>query len=245
VSAGDITVVGAGPDECLSTYWVPVVSHADGLGGSVWRSDLGLLGVDPAGVAAELRLHGIGSAPNRVITVAPGAMVTLTDVAAWIDSGFDGSGALEICADGELVVTSRTYSVLAAGHDCFPEGTFGQFLGGNLGAAGLAAGELARLGQLRESAAFRTNLGLVNTGSAAATVEIGLFDATGAELSRFEVDLDPGRWRQENRPFKTRADRDDLDAASATATVIAGDGIFVYASVVDNRTNDATTIPMR
>jgi PKD repeat protein len=244
-TSGDITVSGAGPNSCDLTYWLPVISQVDGANGSVWRSDLGLLGVDPAGAAVELRFHGNGSNASRIVTVAPGAMVNLTDVVEWLDPNFGGSGALEICSDGQLVVDSRTYNVLAADHDCFPEGTFGQHLAGEVDGAGLAVGESAWLGQLRESATFRTNIGLVNTGSESATVEILLFDATGAELLTFEVTLEPGQWHQENRPFSRRAGREDLDAASARVTVISGGGVVTYASVIDNQTNDATTVPMR
>ena len=243
--SGDITVSGAGPEECDLTYWVPVISRGDGLNGSVWRSDLGLLGSDPAGAAVELRFHGSGSSASRVVTVAPDAMVNLTDVVEWLDPDFSGSGALEICSDGELVVDSRTYNVLAADHDCFPGGTFGQHLSGAPGESGLTALEVGRLGHLRETADFRTNIGFVNTGTAVATVVVDLVDATGAELESFTMEIQPGQWHQENRPFYLRAGRQDLDAASARVWVVVGDGIFAYASVIDNLTNDATTVPMR
>jgi PKD repeat protein/streptogramin lyase len=243
--AGDITISGDGPAECSHTAWVPVVSRSNGANGSVWRSNVGLLGVDPDGAAVELRLHRAGSVASRSVTVVEGAMVSLVDVVDWIEPGSTGSGALEVCADGEVVVDSRTYNRLAANHACTPGGTFGQYLAGAAAEAGLAAGETARLGMLRESAAFRTNIGVVNAGAATAVVRIELFDATGAELAEIELELEPGRWRQENRPFATRAGREDLEAASARVTVVSGSGVVAYASVVDNLTNDATTIPMR
>jgi len=244
-NSGDITVSSAGPNACSLTYWVPVVSFTNGANGSVWQSDLGLLGIDPAGSAVELRFHATNSSATRVVTVAPDAMVNIVDVVQWLDSSFSGSGALEVCTDGELVVDSRTYNVLASDHDCFPGGTFGQHLAGDLSIAGLELGESARLGQLRESAAFRTNLGFVNTGTEPATVEVSLLDATGAELTSYELVIEPERWIPDNRPFFRRAGRENLDAASAKVTVISGGGVVAYASVIDNLTNDATTVPMR
>jgi PKD repeat protein/sugar lactone lactonase YvrE len=244
-AAGDITVSGDGPDSCPHTYWVPVVSRTGGANGSVWRTDLGLLGADPDGADVELRYHDGGSEPVRTVTVVSGAMVNLVDVVDWIDSGSSGSGSLEICSDGELVVDSRTYNLLASDHGCFPGGTFGQHLAGSDGGSGLSEGETARLGQLRESNAFRTNIGIVNTGSSSATVSVVLFDASGTELTTFGLEIEPGRWLQENRPFERRAGRSDLDSASATVTVVGGAGVIAYASVIDNLTNDATTIPMR
>jgi len=245
VDSGVITVSGAGPQDCSSTYWVPVVSRANGANGSVWRSDLGLLGVDPNGAAVELRFHGSDPNPTRVVTVAPGAMVALVDVVNWLDEGFSGSGALEICSDGELDVTSRTYNTIAADQECLPGGTFGQYLAGELGTIGLTAGGSAWLGQLSESAAFRTNIGLVNTGAESATVDIALYDATGAELASLQVVVGPGEWRQENRPFQGLAGDQDLDAASAKVAVVSGGPVVAYASVIDDTTNDPTTIPMR
>ncbi len=245
VASRTITVSGAGPQECTSTYWVPVVSRANGANGSVWQTDLGLLGVDPQGAEVELIFHGSDPNPTAVVTVAPGAMVDLVDVVDWIDEGFSGSGALEICADGELDVTSRTYNTIAPDQECFPGGTFGQFLGGELDAAGLTTGGFAWLGQLEESASFRTNIGLVNTGAETATVSITLFDATGAELASFQVEVGPGEWRQENRPFEQHAGIQDLDSGSAKVEVVNGGPVVAYASLIDNLTNDPTTIPMR
>jgi len=244
-ASGDITVSGEGPDLCTSTYWVPVISRDNGSSGSEWRSDLGLLGADIDGANVELRFRGSDPVATRAITVAPGAMVQLVDIVDWISPGSSGSGALEICADGTLVIDSRTYNLLASDHACSPDGTFGQHLAGVLDTAGLAEGESARLGQLRESPTFRTNIGLVNMGVETATIRIELFDATGATLADYEIGLEAGQWAQENRPFEKKAGREDLEAASARVTIVSGGGVVAYASVIDNRTNDATTIPMR
>jgi hypothetical protein len=54
----------------------------------------------------------------------------------------------------------------------------------------------------------------------------------------------PGGYAQESRPFWNRASRADLDAAYARVTVTSGAGVLVSASVIDNVTNDPTTMPM-
>jgi PKD repeat protein len=243
--AGDLTITGDGPGECSSTYWVPVASHSSGANGSVWRTDLGLLGEGLDEAAVELRLHTSEGVESRVVTVAGNAMVNLVDVVDWIRPGLTGSAALEVCSDGLLVVSSRTYNVLANDHECFAGGTFGQFLAGALPGTGLSAGSTARLSQLRESEGFRTNIGVVNGGDTVAEVEIALFDATGILLTTFTLEIEPGEWLQENRPFLNRAGRRDLDAAWARVSITAGSGVFAYASVIDNVTNDPTTVPMR
>jgi len=193
---GHITIAGDGPTICTSTYWVPVVSHADGAFGSVWRSDLGLLGLDDAMAAVELRFHGPAGLKTRVISVARGAMVNLVDVVDWIDSGSETSGALEVCSDGGLVVTSRTYSQLADDDPHLPGGSFGTNLDGAESAEGLSTGETALLSHLRENSAFRTNIGIVNTGADKATIGINLYDGSGAFLATHLMGLGSEKWRQ-------------------------------------------------
>ena len=70
-------------------------------------------------------------------------------------------------------------------------------------------------------------------------------DSSGTILTEYSADLEPGELWQDSRPFSYRAERDDVDAGWADVTVISGSGVVVYASVIDNVTNDATTVPMR
>jgi hypothetical protein len=238
--SGDILISGAGP-ECASVYWVPVVSHGDGLD-SVWRSDLGLLGVADEATAVELRFHTPDSVSTSVISVGAQAMVNLVDVVAQISPGIDVSGALEVCAERPIIVTSRTYNQLGDDASCLPGGTFGQRLDGVESSAGLSTADTGLLPQLRESDSFRTNIGFVNTGAEAAEVQVTLLDADGTELVVFSVDLEPGIWLQENRPFFKRAGRSDIDAGWARIEVTTGSGVLVYASVIDSVTGDATTV---
>ncbi|MFV2073561.1 MAG: PKD domain-containing protein [Thermoanaerobaculales bacterium] len=244
IRSGHITIVGDGPQNCSSTYWVPVVSRADGAFDSVWRSDLGLLGAGEATAAVELRFHGPNGTVTRVISVARGAMVNLVDVVGWMSPGVEASGALEVCSDGKLIVTSRTYSQLADDDPCFKKGSFGTNLDGSESGEGLSAGETALLSHLRETSAFRTNIGLVNTGGQTATVDVTLYDGTGVSLASYSVELDPAEWQQANRPLKRLAGAEDLDAAWAKVSVNSGSGVFAYATVADNVTNDSTTISM-
>jgi len=245
IRSGHITISGDGPVSISSTYWVPVVSHADGAFGSVWRSDLGLLGVGDATAAVELQFHGPDDTEPQVISVARGAMVNLVDVVEWISSGLESSGALEVRSDGKLVVTSRTYSQLADDDPHLPGGSFGTALIGAETGEGLSTGETALLSHLREDSAFRTNIGLVNTGTETATVDVAMYDGTGVYLTTYSVDLAHAEWKQANRPFAKWAGADDLDAAWAEVSVRSGDGVFAYATVTDNVTNDSTTISMR
>jgi len=58
------------------------------------------------------------------------------------------------------------------------------------------------------------------------------------------VTLEPGRLQQVNEVYRKVAGREDIDGGYATVTVSSGSGVVAYASVVDKRTGDATTVPM-
>jgi hypothetical protein len=124
--------------------------------------------------------------------------------------------------------------------------TFGQFLDGHLGGAGLANGQTARLLGLRQmSGAYRTNISVTNTGLEAAEVRITLYDNTGTELTSYILEVGSGMVVQDLQPFKTRAGMPNLGWGFAMVEVIEGTGILSSASVADAITNDATTIPMK
>lgn len=51
-------------------------------------------------------------------------------------------------------------------------------------------------------------------------------------------------WTQERRPFKSKTGQTHKGRGSAKITVISGSGVSAFASVIDNITNDPTTIAM-
>lgn len=218
-----------------SDVWVPVVSHAGGLGGSQWRSDIGLLNTGSMSANVQLKFF----AGDRVVTgsasVAAGEQVVLSDVVARL--GASGSGALEVLSDQPLKVTSRTY-------DESSTGTFGQDYGAGSVDQGLGANQSAWLPQLRENDAYRTNIGLTNTGPSPALVTVELRSARdGWVLKKYAVTLGPGEWHQDTEPLKEVAGF-SLYEMYAKVTVNSGSGVIAYASLIDNATNDPTTIPM-
>ena len=69
-----------------------------------------------------------------------------------------------------------------------------------------------------------------------------LFSTDGTRLSRHEVMLESGELVQELEPFVTVADAPQGGWGFAVITAIQGEGVVVTASVIDSRTNDATTV---
>ena len=233
-----IAMIPAGLEQ--TTAWVPVTSHAAGAKGSLWRTDLGLLNPSTLAASATLRFRSGGKELVNTTSVAPGSQSILTDVIGAIPAS--GSGSLQIEADRGLLVTSRTYNLIAGDAACFPRGTLGQSYPAGDPAAALVAGETAWLVQLTETAAYRTNISLTNTGATAASATVTLYSGAGASLGSYDVTLAVGEMKQENRPFLSRGGQSNLAAGYAKVAVTAGSGVVALASVIDNVSNDPTTI---
>jgi CubicO group peptidase (beta-lactamase class C family) len=215
--------------------FVAAAARAEGAAGSVWRTDLGLLNRSGSSTAVSVVLHRPG-VDDLTLTVelGPGEQVVLDDVVGRL--GGSGSGSLEVVAEGPVLVSSRTYNQ-------GPAGTFGQYLDGEVGSL-IGAGETVWLPQLQQNADFRTNVGWLNTGDEGVVTELRLFDHTGELVSTSRHTIGPGERLQLQEPFDRLAGRDDITSGYATVEVVAGSGVVVYASVIDNRTNDPTTVAM-
>jgi hypothetical protein len=252
ISADGTTAIVGGPRDdsdvgaawvfSLPTFaaWVPVAAHNPGLNQSQWRSDLGLLNPGSATANVQIEFLGSGGPVTNTTLVPAGAQSILTDVVGQL--GASGQGAVEVLADQPLKVTSRTYNQVPSGATCYPNGTQGQDYPALSAGDGLAAGRSAYLAGLTENAEYRCNIGLVNVGSGAATVLVELYNGAGTKLTDYTVSLAAGRWAQETQPFLNKAGQTSMDRGYAKITVQSGSGVFGFASVIDNATNDPTTV---
>ncbi|HVN76896.1 MAG TPA: hypothetical protein VMT19_11300 [Thermoanaerobaculaceae bacterium] len=225
------------------TAWVPVASHNKGMNGSVWRSDLGLLNTGTATANVGLSFFGDSGVVGNTTYVPAGAQSILSDIVGQL--GGADSGAIRITADQPVKVTARSYNLVASSATCYADGTQGQDYPAVASGDGLVATDVAYLAGLRESAAYRSNIGLVNTGPATATVLVELFDGSGTKLTDYQVTLAAGQWAQETQPFFNKAGQKAMDRGYARVTVQSGAGIFAFGSVIDNITNDPTTVTMQ
>lgn len=242
-SGGTVLTSPCGTTAYPYSAWVPVVSHVDGLKNSRWRSDLGLLNTGNVAANVELDLFTGGSPITVTTQVAAGAQSILVDVVGQL--GVGGSGPLQVLSDRPLKVTSRTYTQVLSTANCYPNGTQGQNYPAIVAGNGLSAGQVAYLAGLTENAAsYRCNIGLVNVGTGAATVLVELLDGAGSKLTDYTVSLGPGQWAQETQPFYSKAGQTAMERGYARITVQSGSGVFGFASVIDNITNDPTAVTM-
>ncbi len=236
-ATGDPTAIPMKGGDGTHSQWIAAAAHSIGAHDSVWRTDLSLLNLSGGPATAEIIFRrGDGATAVLPVNVLDGRQILLNDAVAQL--GMAGSGSIEIHSDRPLLASSRTYN---AGAD----GTFGLFLDGVPMDQMVEAGKTVWLPQLRQDEAFRTNIGLLNTGATTARVRIVLHDATGDELAVKRKQLSPGSWLQLPEPFRRLADRNDIVAGYATVAVESGGGVIAYASVIDNATNDGTAISMK
>lgn len=238
--SGTIAISGGSTTPAF-TYVFASVTHAPGLLGALFRTDVAA--VNRASTAANVTLTFAqvgGGTTERTRTVPAGGTAEWSDVLTSVfgfASDSSAYGALTAASDVPLVLSSRTFNQSTAG-------TFGAYLPAVALSSALTSG-IGILPQLRKSSAYRTNIGVVNLGTASATVAIRLFGGTGAGIGSVRrLTIPAGGFAQETDVFTTSGAG---DAAVAYATVegeTPGSRVWAFASVIDNATGDPTIVPL-
>lgn len=227
----------ASPVRVLQSKWIDVAAHLSGARGSVWRTDVVVLNRTSSEASVELLMYLEGAVRRFNTTIPATSSTTFDDVVGRL--GVEGKGPLEVRSDQPVTVHGRTYSVSELG-------TVGQFIDGYSSEQGLAVGESGWLSGLRQlEDDYRSNICITNTGHEVAEVDVSLFTAGGFWLMTFPVVIEPGEAHHELQPFWHRRLRNDIVCGCARIEVVTGSGILASASVIDQRTNDAITIPMK
>ena len=236
-TTGDPTAIPMKGGDAAHRQWIAAAAHGRGARDSMWRTDLYLLNLSGNSATAEIIFRRIDGATGALPVIVPdGRQILVGDVVAQL--GMIGSGSIEIHSDRPLLASSRTFNSGA-------DGTFGLFLDGIAAEATAGGGDAVWLPQLRQDQAFRTNIGLLNSGDIDTRVRIFLYDKSGYELVSKWKTLEPYTWTQLQEPFSRLAGRSDIAVGSAKVEVASGNGVIAYASVIDNATNDATAIAMK
>jgi subtilisin-like proprotein convertase family protein len=220
---------------------IPAIAHAPGAGGTFFISDVRLLnrGNAEAMVSAIYTASGNDGSSQFAsidLAISPGQQVSLDDL---VDSRFRsaGVGTLEIRGDvNDLIVASRTYNDS-------PLGTFGQFVPAvSVEDATVAGGEPIHVLDLRNDAAFRSNLGFVDLTGEGGPISWVLFDEAGRPIEEGSLMLAPHGHAQV--PILGGIGGATHPLARAEVRLAGGAArIGAYGSVVDNRTGDAMFIP--
>jgi len=226
--------------QAATRCYVPAVAHAPGMEGSRWRSDVAVM--NPGSAAATLSLTYVSATGSvaRTEVLAGGATVEwgdlLVSVFGYAESA-STKGTLEVASNVPVVVAARTYNQAASG-------TFGQFMPAVTEAMALTAGEVGYLPQLKRNDGFRTNVGVVNLGSVQASVRVRLWDASGAQVGERALTVGALQTVQETDIFASVGALTQPVACATVEPTTAGASVWAYGSVVDNLTNDPTTVPL-
>lgn len=237
-TTGDPTFVTETPmGDAGSDLWLAASAHADGVGESVWRTDVWLSNTGESEVTASMNLLKKGqdnSTPaTSNVAIPAGENLKLGDV---LDTtfNFNGTAALRIVLDGQATVTSRTFNQAV-------DGTFGQFIPGVAEGVSIGHGETGILIQLRNNDHFRTNVGFVNMGGETVAVHAEYFSSDGTLLNAKDYFLQPFGYFQDGTALPSDTDVEGAFARLTTST--SGGRFLAYASVVDNGSDDPVFMP--
>ena len=220
---------------------IPVSAQSEGIGGSIWRTELTLFNAGTEGVNVDLLyVPQAGAAPQvRSVFVGPKESVIYANALANLFGLSVGSGAIAIEAAGAtatplLRITSRTFNDA-------PEGTYG------LAVPDVASADLhqtAYLTGMMTTPEYRTNVGLVNRSASGISAAMTLYDGSGSVLATADIAIAASSFRQDALAalFPSIANR-ELSAMSMRIEASAPNALGAYASVVDNRTHDPLYIP--
>jgi hypothetical protein len=143
-----------------------------------------------------------------------------------------GFGSVRADLDGNLVATSRTFTSSS-------NGTYGQFV--PFGDMTDIVNGPRQLLHVERSSAFRTNLGVLNTGDLDEIIRFTLYDAAGHAAGSTDRKVGPLRVVQFSLEELTASPVID---GRVEVEVIAGSGkALAWASVVDNITGDPIFVP--
>lgn len=224
-----------------ASLWVAASARAAGAGGSRFTTDLGILNAGTASTKPTIKLRTTtgatfsGQASNAI---PPGGHALFADIVGQLTNNVDAVGSLEITADQTVIVSSRTFNTRGSE-------TFGQGIDGVSSSDGLSTGQSGYITQLQQDAAARSNLGFLNMGSTEATVQVTLYDASGAQVGTYPVTIGAGQLKADNAPFSARFGRTNIRPGWAKVTVSSGSGIWAYGSVLDAVSSDPTTMSMK
>ncbi|HUP59575.1 MAG TPA: PKD domain-containing protein [Thermoanaerobaculia bacterium] len=237
-SVRQVVVSAPSPITPAVTYrsLISAAAQTNGLGGTSWRTELSLFNAGTQGASVTLLFipGADGSMITRSIFLAPRQSATYANALLDLFGLGTGAGALAIeatsaGADADLRVTSRTFTSGGAG-------TYGQSV------PGVQDGALEQtlyLTGIQSSAAYRTNIGLVNRGGAAATASLTLYDANGSTISTANIALPANNFQQSSlQSYFPEVKGKSYDSLSMRVSAASQNAVTAYASIIDNASQD-------
>jgi hypothetical protein len=233
--------------------WILAAAHAPGLHGSIWRTDLWIARLE---TADQVRLRFCASdTDNSNATEYVVDFETQFDKVAYIEDvvgeflgvgGASWTGAIHYTSTGPVQVWARVYSIDTAG-----TASYGQLIEG-IPTADMSPDDdpwdfrqQQYLMAVKHTAddRYRVNIGVVNPTEIEALYRVQAYSADGncppSDCMAFYVTVPPFSMVQTSDPFADWQEGGWNAVQIQAKCKTDGAGGFVYASVVDNATNDA------
>ena len=236
--------------------WILAASHAPGLQGSIWRTDLWVRAQTYGTGSATLYFCRAGqdgtNAPGYALEFGNGEnIVYVEDVVDHFLHVGGGSwlGAIHYVSEYPVQVYARVYSISPDGSE-----TYGQVIEGvptadmsmaynEPGFPGTREDQWMFAMKHTADGRYRVNIGMVNPTPVATTFWVSIFDETFNHppgwSGAVQVQMPPFSMRQLSDPFVNVNGGEWSQYIARVEAETPGSGAFGYASVVDNATNDA------
>ena len=211
---------------------VPVVGSTAGQSGSSFKTELQLTNATDNAIEGWLVLQPIIAA--RRYELAPGATLSFADVVA--ELGLSGLASLDILVDrgGLPIVVARAY-------DDQPDGTTGVTVPALRSADVLSRNDVSALIVPRDLTRYRFNIG-VRTLETGASIEIAVRTPGGTERHYKSHIFGANAFAQDTADRFTGT---TLNPNESIEVKITAGSAIVYATTVDNRTNDSSIQVLR
>jgi photosystem II stability/assembly factor-like uncharacterized protein len=222
------------------TYVVPAVALTEGAEGSFFVTDLEINNAGASAMTFRLTFvpRGAGKISTLVsdnFTLNAGRSVRYDNVLSGLFGLDSGVGAVVMtCTSDTAILMSRTFTQT-------DNGTYGQSIPGYHTSRLNSGPGPVRILFMTENGEYRSNLGIMNATDAENHITYELFDAHGVSLGTGDVTLQAWGNTQVNRVLGEGA---NVDAAYIDVWSETEGGLFTcYGSVLDNLSNDPTTVP--
>ncbi len=239
------TLIG-GADAAGTTLAFPVAANVSGQAGTNFVTDARLVNL---GSATTVTLDYYKSSADGMavptataeVTLAAGEQAVLNDIVAATFDKPGTKGAVVATSEGSVIGSMRIYN----DQSDVGLGTFGQYLKGTDIDAAPTSGTMPFLSNedAASGAGYRANIGWFNAGDATVTVTFTAYDTDGSMLD--EVSFAVAAMAQEQYAVSAAKLFPSLNPHGdffVMYTVAGADGLYVYASVVDNINGDAIYI---
>jgi len=224
------------------SYYIAAAALASGLEGAFFQTDVDINNGSDAMATYNFSWLPRGennSSPTTsgTFTLAAGASARYENVLSEVFGLVpDAAGALAVNSNtNQLGIMSRTYDSSQPAE----LGTFGQAIPGLPASELIGQNDVRRITFMSENDNLRANVGCVNGANDNVPITIELYDDQGALLGTETMALSPFSNNQINQIFADHAPTNGyVDVSSIKATA----AFYCYGSVLDNGSNDPTTI---